>query len=107
MTTTESFTTTSVQSVTETKTQKVVQTAACQCPAQNAFFGNPVSGADTTPIVDAHVPIGAAPSPEQETIAKMQQEGIVTIFKTGAQEVVSYPSFLFQNPQILAYGCLL
>jgi hypothetical protein len=83
VTKTQSFT--SVQSVTVTKSTVVMATQACTCPI---FPDHPASNLDSTPISSGKQHItGDTASLEQATVAKMRDEGIVIIFKTGAQEV--------------------
>jgi hypothetical protein len=83
VTKTESFT--AVQSVTVTRSTVVMATQACTCPV---FPEHPTSNLDSTPISSGKQHIaGDTASLEQATVAKMREEGIVIIFKTGAQEV--------------------
>lgn len=98
---TKSFTTTAVSSVVSTKTisftaepvtvtQSTVVRETLACPV---FPDYPASKPDTLPITGSGSSYGsskqplAPQTPEQEIVDKLRAEGIVIIFKTGAQEV--------------------
>jgi hypothetical protein len=88
--TTKTVSFTSTQSVTVTHSTVVKETQACTCPSFPEYpisnAADPINPGGSSASNPKHVPL-VPQTPEQETVAKLRAEGIVVIFKTGAQEV--------------------